>query len=55
VIGFVICSVGHVLLDVHIKECEIFVVRANVERREMDAELLLRSEVNGHIDNLGIV
>jgi hypothetical protein len=53
--GFVICSAGHVLLDVHIKEYEIFVVCANIERREMGAELQLRSEVNGHIDDLDIV
>jgi hypothetical protein len=36
------------------KECEIFVVLANIQRREMDAELQLRPEVNGHIDDLGI-
>jgi hypothetical protein len=40
---------------VYIKEYEIFVVRANIERRGMDAELQLRSEVNSHIDDLGIV
>jgi hypothetical protein len=52
---FVICSAGQVLLDVYIKEYEIFVVRANIERREMGAELQLRSEENGHINDLHIV
>jgi len=52
--SFVICNSGHLLLGVHIKEYEIFVVRANIKGREMDAGLLLRSEVNGHIDDLSI-
>jgi hypothetical protein len=53
--SFVICNSGHLLLGVHIKQYEIFMFRANVERREMGAELQMRSEVNGHIDDLGIV
>ena len=53
--SFVICNPGHLFLSVHIDKYEIFVVRANIERREMDAELQLRPEVNGHIDDLGIV
>jgi predicted DNA-binding protein with PD1-like motif len=52
--SFVICNSGHLLSGVHIEKYEIFVVRANIERREMDAELQLKSEVNGHIDNLDI-
>jgi hypothetical protein len=31
------------------------VVRANIGRREMGAELQLRSEGDGHKDDLGIV
>jgi len=53
--SFVFCNSGHLFLGVHIKENEISVVRENIERREMSAELQLRFEVNGHIDNLGIV
>lgn len=50
-----VCNSGHVLLDIRIKEYEIFVLRVKVERRVMNAELQLRSEANGHIDDLGIV
>ena len=53
--SFVICNSGHLLLGVHVKEHEIFVVRANIERRELDAELQLGSAANGHTDDLGIV